>query len=51
MDTKIIYNFLKDLHDNNSLDWMKNNKNKYEQARTEFENLLQELIDKISGNI
>jgi uncharacterized protein (TIGR02453 family) len=48
MDTKIIYNFLQDLNDNNSLDWMKINKSYCEQAKNEFEKLLQEFIDKIS---
>jgi uncharacterized protein (TIGR02453 family) len=48
MDTKIIYNFLKDLNDNNSLDWMRNNKNYYEEAKGGFENLMQELINGIT---
>jgi uncharacterized protein (TIGR02453 family) len=48
MDTKIIYTFLKDLNDNNSLDWMRNNKNYYEEAKGGFENLMQELINGIT---
>ena len=48
MDTKVIFNFLQDLNDKNSLDWMKTNKNYYEQAKNEFEKLLREFIDKIS---
>jgi uncharacterized protein (TIGR02453 family) len=47
MDTKVIYNFLQDLNDNNSLDWMKTNKKYYEQAKMECENLIQELINGI----
>jgi uncharacterized protein (TIGR02453 family) len=48
MDTRLVFNFLQDLNDNNSLDWMKNNKSYYEQAKHEYEKLLQEFIDKIS---
>jgi uncharacterized protein (TIGR02453 family) len=48
MDTKVIFNFLKDLEANNSLDWMKANKNIYEQAKMECETLIQELINRIS---
>jgi uncharacterized protein (TIGR02453 family) len=47
MDTKIIYNFLQDLNDNNSLDWMKTNKKYYERAKMECEILIQELINEI----
>jgi uncharacterized protein (TIGR02453 family) len=47
MDTKIIYNFLQDLSENNSIDWMKNNKKYYEQARNGCETLIQELINGI----
>ncbi|MDR1389504.1 MAG: DUF2461 domain-containing protein, partial [Treponema sp.] len=47
MDTKIIYNFLQDLNDNNSLDWMKTNKKYYEQAKMECEILIQELLNEI----
>ena len=48
MNTKLILDFLKELEKNNSLEWMKSNKEKYETAKTEFENLIQLLIDKIS---
>ena len=47
MDTKLIYDFLKDLNKNNSLDWMKNNKKYYETAKNEFETLLFEIINGI----
>lgn len=47
MDTKLILNFLQDLNENNSLDWMKDNKKYYEQARIECEDLIQELISSI----
>jgi uncharacterized protein (TIGR02453 family) len=48
MGTKIILDFLNGLSKNNSLDWMKNNKKYYEQAKTECEMLIQKLIDNIS---
>jgi uncharacterized protein (DUF2461 family) len=48
MDTKLIYRFLQDLQQNNSLDWMKSNKKYYEQAKAEYESLIQELIAHIS---
>jgi uncharacterized protein (TIGR02453 family) len=48
MKTNIIIDFLNDLSVNNSLDWMKNNKKYYEQAKTECETLILRLIDKIS---
>jgi uncharacterized protein (TIGR02453 family) len=47
MDAEIIYNFLQDLNNNNSVDWMKNNKKYYEQAKTEYENLVYEIINGI----
>ena len=49
MDTKIIYNFLHDLNANNSLDWMKDNKKYYEQAKNECENLIVELMNGIKA--
>jgi uncharacterized protein (TIGR02453 family) len=48
METKVILDFLHDLSENNSLDWMKNNKKYYERAKTECEMLIQKLIDNIS---
>ncbi|GMO25388.1 MAG: DUF2461 domain-containing protein [Termitinemataceae bacterium] len=49
MDTRVIFNFLKDLEANNSLDWMKANKKVYENAKAEYEILIQELINGISS--
>jgi uncharacterized protein (TIGR02453 family) len=47
MNTKVIYDFLMELSQNNTFDWMKNNKKAYEQARNEFELLLAEIINGI----
>jgi len=47
MDTKLIYSFLTELSQNNTFDWMKNNKRTYEQAKIEFESLLAEIINGI----
>jgi len=47
MNAKIILNFLKDLNVNNTFEWMKNNKKYYEQAKSEFEIFLLELINNI----
>ena len=47
MKTKLIMNFLKNLGANNSFEWMKENKNHYEQAKNEFEILLLEVINGI----
>ncbi len=44
MDLKIILNFLSQLKENNNRDWFKNNKISYEQAKTEFEKFVLELI-------
>jgi uncharacterized protein (TIGR02453 family) len=49
MDTKIILSFLQDLNRNNSLDWMKENKKYYEQAKMEYESLILELMDSIKA--
>lgn len=48
MDTNIIQDFLNDLELNNSSEWMKENKLRYDSAKAEFENLIQELINQIS---
>ena len=48
METKIILNFLKDLSENNSLEWMKANKKYYEQAKMECENIIMEIINGIN---
>ena len=47
MDTKLIMKFLKDLNSNNTMDWMKSNKTYYDQAKTEFENIILELTKEI----
>jgi uncharacterized protein (TIGR02453 family) len=47
VDAKLILNFLQDLNENNSLEWMKDNKKYYEQAKMECENLIQKLINGI----
>lgn len=44
MNTKLILNFLTDLSNNNSLDWMHANKPAYKEAYDEFAELVQELI-------
>jgi len=49
MDVKLILDFLKDLNKNNSMDWMKNNKSYYEQAKGEFEYLILALIKEIKS--
>lgn len=48
MDTNIILDFLNDLELNNSSEWMKENKLRYDRAKAEFENIIQELINRIS---
>ena len=48
MGTSIILDFLNDLELNNSFEWMKENKLRYDSAKAEFENLIQELINRIS---
>ena len=48
METRIILNFLRSLSENNSQNWMKNNKKHYELAKTEFEMLILEIINGIS---
>jgi len=47
MDTSVIYSFLTELSQNNTFDWMKNNKKTYEHAKGEFELLLAEIINGI----
>jgi uncharacterized protein (TIGR02453 family) len=47
MNTKVIYDFLTELSQNNTFEWMKNNKKAYEQAKCEFELLLIEIINGI----
>lgn len=47
VNTNFILDFLKSLEKNNSLAWMKANKKEYETAKSEFEKLIQELINGI----
>ena len=47
MDTKLILKFLKDLTNNNTIDWMKSNRAYYDLAKSEFENLVLELTKEI----
>ncbi|MGC3977789.1 MAG: DUF2461 domain-containing protein [Paludibacteraceae bacterium] len=48
VNTNLVLDFLKKLEENNSLTWMKANKTEYETAKSEFEKLIQELINRIS---
>lgn len=48
MDNKMILRFLKDLQANNSIDWMHENKEYYQTAKANFEELLSQLIQSIS---
>jgi len=43
MSTKVL-EFLKDLKENNDRDWFKDNKQYYEEARTEFKSIVENLI-------
>jgi uncharacterized protein (TIGR02453 family) len=47
MNTKTIFDFLNDLSKNNSLEWMRNNKKYYEEAKLDCEILIQEIINGI----
>jgi len=47
VDMKVIYDFLHDLNNNNSMEWMKNNRKSYEKAKNTFELLLIDLINGI----
>nr|WP_255946122.1 DUF2461 domain-containing protein [Brucepastera parasyntrophica] len=47
METKSILEFLTELSENNSIDWMHANKAGYEAAKNEFKSLLLTLINKI----
>jgi uncharacterized protein (TIGR02453 family) len=44
---KIVLNFLKDLDQNNNREWFNENKKYYEQAKNEFEQLVDHLIPEI----
>lgn len=48
MNTQLILNFLCDLRDNNSCEWMNGNKTYYLEAKNEFEDLLRRLIQEVS---
>lgn len=45
MDTRLILDFLSELEQNNNVDWMHANKYFYNEAKSRFDGLLQELID------
>lgn len=49
MNTRLIWDFLNDLRDNNTREWMNTNKAYYLEAKSEFEELLQQLIENISA--
>ena len=49
MSTNVILDFLNDLNLNNSSEWMKNNKNRYEEAKNDFAKIVQALIIRISN--
>lgn len=49
MNTSAILDFLNDLNLNNSSEWMKNNKNRYEEAKNDFVRIVQTLIIRISN--
>ncbi|MDL2213224.1 DUF2461 domain-containing protein [Bacteroides sp. OttesenSCG-928-N06] len=48
MNVTVIFHFLKELAANNNREWFNDNRDKYEQARIEFENLLTAAIARIS---
>lgn len=48
MNIPVIFNFLKELTVNNNREWFQANRDKYEQARSEFEELLGVVINRIS---
>ena len=48
MNLQEILNFLKDLEKNNTREWMTENKSYYLQAKSAFEQFVQELIDNIA---
>ena len=48
MISKSTFQFLKNLKKNNNRDWFKTNKSKYDEAKVEFEQFLDDLILKIS---
>lgn len=49
MNTQNILNFLTDLAQNNTREWMQDNKKVYQQAKKEFEELTNEVIDEVAA--
>lgn len=47
MISKATFNFLKELEENNNRDWFTSNKNRYEIAKTEFENFISQVVIEI----
>ena len=48
MNASVIFQFLKDLSNNNNRDWFNEHRDEYERARLEFETLLSEVISRIA---
>ena len=48
MDTKLIFNFLRDIAANNNRPWFQEHKAEYEKAKAEFEKGVEEAITAIS---
>lgn len=48
MDTKLIFNFLRDIAANNNRPWFQEHKAEYEKAKAEFEKGVEEAINTIS---
>lgn len=48
MNIPIIFHFLKELSENNNREWFNANRDKYEKARNEFDNLLTAVISRIT---
>lgn len=48
MNTKLIFSFLEDLEKNNNREWFHANKHRYEIAKKEFEDFLNQLIPEIA---
>jgi len=48
MNVAVIFQFLKELAANNNREWFNENRDKYEKARIEFENLLSAVISRIA---
>lgn len=48
MNIPIIFHFLKELSENNNREWFNANRDKYDKARNEFDNLLTAVISRIA---